>query len=164
MPFGVRPFRNRVLATIRKAFRPNHPIFLGKVFRDDSWWQLGTRQSRKEVFSPTHGSSSESSSDADTIGWLDGKPESGARNCALYKFTPVLLPAHIHDPYSSGLELRAHLHAARAWSSLLVHRLRTASSYAPDRICHDYGVQSDRLGAKHNWLASASLEAGPGEH
>ena len=58
------------------------------------------------------------------------------------------LPAHIHDSYSSGLELRTHLHVVKTRSSPLVHRLRATSSYAPDQIRHTYGALLVRFSVK----------------
>ena len=74
------------------------------------------------------------------------------------------LPAHIHDSYSSGLELRAHLLVVRVRSSQLVYRLKVAPSYAPDQSCHDYRAQSAWFNAKDSRLANTPIRSGSGKH
>ena len=64
-----------------------------------------------------------------------------ACNYALSEFISVPPPAHLHDLYTSGLELLAHLLVVRVRDPQLAQRLRTARIHASDQITHDYRAQ-----------------------
>ena len=111
---------------------------------------MGTRLSRNEVLFSTHGSPSESLSDADTIGWLGGKPEPGAYKCALNKFTPVPLPAHIQLPNRNGARVillalsSSEIDKFGSPLALAVHfglRLLEDHSSLSGRVCFALGLQ-----------------------